>query len=693
MKSAAVFAVLLSAAPLVASSRGSTSAIDASGNVWTTGAITFILTTPTAFQMTASEQSCGTQTISPFGPTTSIDCAHAYLVKHDHDGKVLYATYLAGASQDGGTAITTDAQGNVYVAGYTYSSDFPVSKGAAQPKNNGPVQPIVYILGGFPFGPAFVAPGGDAFVAKFAPDGTLIFSTLLGGSGSDIPLLIGVDASGSVYVAGYTNSSDFPLAGGGITQQRAATFFARLNATGTAIVYSTYSADSILAFDVDPQGLAYLTGSGSPPSAGPYLAVIDTSAGVVVRSTFLSSLVPTVSGAGVAIALDSLRQNLFLGISPAPQPYSQFVQTQPVHPLGASNLLVLPADTSRVLAEVDMAQTQFDAILFDASGNAYAFGHGTGAIPATPVQLLAAPCSPNGGSFVLELNSAGAVLTATYFRQGGDTTVSVPSPGHILLYRLQPVVTLTSTIVAMDISAQPVANFSCPQNLASGIAGPGLAQLEIFVLTGAGLGPAQGIGAVPDASGQYPKTLGGVQVMIGSEAAPLLYVQENEIHAIATVGEPNIPDIHVQYGNQSALPLDAWPVRYNPGIFSIGGQGAVINQDGTVNAPSNPAKLGSTVSVYCTGTGYLEMPVPDGQVAPIPPPLISTATPAPQVTFAGVPGTTLWSGAAPGLVFGVTQINVRLPNALPAGTVLNAVPMVLNTEGVLSPAASISIVQ
>ena len=693
MKSATICGVLLTTVLLFAASSGSTSAIDASGNVWTTGTTTFLLTTATAFQKSAIQQSCGTQRLTPFDPATSILCTHAYLVEHDPDGNVLYATYLAGSSQDGGTAVTTDAEGNVYVAGYTYSADFPVSRGAAQPKNNGPVVPIVYVLGGFPFGAAFVAPGGDAFVAKFAPDGTLVFSTLLGGSGSDIPLLISVDASGSVYVAGYTNSSDFPLAGEGLTQQPASTSFARLNATGTAIVYSTYSAASILAFDVDPQGLAYLTGSASTPSAGPYLAVIDTSAGFVVRSTSLSSLVPNVSGAGVAIALDSARQNLFLGISPAPQPYSQFALTQPAPLLGASNLLELPADASRVLAETDMAQTQFDSILFDASGNAYAFGHGTGAIPATPVRLLAAPCSSDGGSFVLELNSAGAMLTATYFRQGDDTAVSVPSPGHILLYRVQPVAILPSTVVAMDISAPPTAIFGCPQNLASGIAGPGLATLEIFMLRGTGLGPAQGIGAVPDATGQYPKTLGGVQVMIGPEAAPLLYVQANEIHAVATVSEPNIPDIHVQYGDKSALSLDATLVRYNPGIFSIGGQGAVINQDGTVNSPSSPAKLGSIVSVYCTGTGYLEMPVPDGQVAPIPPPFITTATPAPQVTFAGVPGTTLWSGAAPGLVFGVTQINVQLPPALPAGTVLNAVPMVLNTGGVLSPAALISVSQ
>jgi uncharacterized protein (TIGR03437 family) len=693
MRSAIVFTALIPVARLFAAAGGSNSAIDVFGNVWVTGGTDFVATTPAAFQKTAAQLSCGSQTISPFAQPTTINCQHAYLTKQDAAGNVLYSTYLSGSSQDVGTAITTDAQGNVYVAGYAYSADFPVTSAAVQKTNNGPTSPLVYVLDGFPFGPAYVVPGGDAFVAKFAPDGTLLLSTLLGGSGSDVPSLIAVDSLGSVYVAGTTASPDFPLAGGGLSQQRAGNFFARLNAAGSAIVYSSYSAPSILAFDVDAQGRAYLTGSASPPSTGSYLTVVNTSTGSVVRSTFLPDVAPKAGGAGVAIGLNAAQQSLFLGVSPAPQSYNPFLMTQPARQLGASSLLELPIDASRVLAETDMSQTQFDSILFDASGNTYVFGHGTGAIPATPIQLLAAPCSPNGGSFVLELNSSGAVASATYFRQGNDTAVSIASAGQVLIYRMQSTVVLPSTVVAMDISAQPAANFSCPENLASGIAGPGLARLEIFVLKGIGLGPAQGIGAVPDATGRYPNKLGGVQVMIGGEAAPLLYVQANEIRAVATVSEPNIPDIHVQYGNQAAVPLDAAPTRYNPGIFSISGQGAALNQDGSVNSPSNPAKLGSVISVYCTGTGYLEMPVADGQLAPIPPAFITTALPPPQVSFAGIPGATLWSGAAPGLVFGVTQINVQLPQALPAGTLLSAVPVVLNTEGVVSPAVSISVSQ
>jgi uncharacterized protein (TIGR03437 family) len=63
----------------------------------------------------------------------------------------------------------------------------------------------------------------------------------------------------------------------------------------------------------------------------------------------------------------------------------------------------------------------------------------------------------------------------------------------------------------------------------------------------------------------------------------------------------------------------------------------------------------------------------------------------PQVFFAGVSGTTLFSGSAPGLIAGVTQINVQLPGSLPAGTVLNAVPVVLDLAGTKAPAVLISV--
>jgi uncharacterized protein (TIGR03437 family) len=550
----------------------------------------------------------------------------------------------------------------------------------------------------FPYGAKEIAPGGDAFVGKFSPNGALMFSTFLGGSGSDVPSLIAVDAAGSVYISGTTASSDFPAVGPALTPKAAGFFFTRLNAAGAALTYSTYSASSILAFDVDGAGRASLTGDFSPPpssaASGPYFTEVDTSAGAVLNSTFLPAVAQKIAGAGVAIAI-AAGQDLFLAVSPAHLPPNTFVVT-PVRQLGASYFLKLSSDATRVLAETDVAQAQFNSLLLDSSGSAYGFGHGTGSIPAAAVQPLALPCSEDGGSFVLESNPAGAMVAATYFRQGDDTAVSLASPGRISFYN-----TRSSATMQIDLTAQPAANFAWPENLASSLVNQGIAPGEIFLLSGAGLGPAQGVSAIPDAAGQYPATLGGVQVLFGSQPAPLLFVQANEIHAVAPFSFPfasDQPVIQVKVGSQIAASLEVAEYGSDAAVFTVNGQGAIVNQDGTVNTPANPARLGSVVSIYATGTGYLTdashtvlNPLADGQVTPIPPPYFFTSLYSPQVSFAGVAGITLFSGSAPGLIAGVTQINVQLPGSLPAGTLLNAVPVVLDVVGTKAPAVLISL--
>jgi uncharacterized protein (TIGR03437 family) len=196
--------------------------------------------------------------------------------------------------------------------------------------------------------------------------------------------------------------------------------------------------------------------------------------------------------------------------------------------------------------------------------------------------------------------------------------------------------------------------------------------------------------AAPNAAGQYPTSLGGVQVLFNSKPAPLIFVQANEIHTVAPFSLPEVSVVQVQYDGLSVPPLDVPFSTVAPGIFTVNGQGAILDQDGTVNTPANPARLGSIVSVYATGTGSLKTPLADGQLTPIPPPYILTQIASPQVTFAGVAGTTVWSGSAPGLVAGVTQINVQLPAALPSGTAPGAVPVILNAMGALSQAVFIS---
>ncbi len=175
------------------------------------------------------------------------------------DPDLVYSTYLGGSGSDYGAAIAVDTSGNVYVTGYTASTNFPTS-GAYQGTYGG---------GGY-----------DAFVAKLAANGSLSYSTYLGGSGDDYGRGIAVDSSGSAYVFGYTTSTNFPTAGafqstyGGGTNDA---FVTKLAANGGSLIYSTYLGGSGDDYGggiaVDSSGEAYVTGQTSSsnfPTSGAF---------------------------------------------------------------------------------------------------------------------------------------------------------------------------------------------------------------------------------------------------------------------------------------------------------------------------------------------------------------------------------------------------------------------------------------
>src|SRR5205807_2241996 len=181
------------------------------------------------------------------------------------DPVLAYSTYLGGSGWDTGYAIAVDAAGNAYVTGETLSSDFPTAN-ALQPamargSSTAAVFPKLDAAGAahvtgetwssdFPTaqalqptkaGPSATA---DAFIAKLDASGTaLLYSTYLGGSNGNWGNGIAVDAAGNAYVTGLTGSTDFPTVnavqpafGGGSSDA----FVAKLDPTGSALVYSTY---------------------------------------------------------------------------------------------------------------------------------------------------------------------------------------------------------------------------------------------------------------------------------------------------------------------------------------------------------------------------------------------------------------------------------------------------------------------
>src|SRR6202521_1982121 len=200
---------------------------------------------------------------------------------------LIYSTYLGGNLNDTGFGIAVDGVGNAYVTGITYSSNFPTMD-PLQPANDG---------------------GGDAFVSKIAPSGSaLVYSTYIGGSGYDLGYGIAVDSAGNAYVTGVTGSTNFPTMnplqpafGGGNDDA----FVAKLNPSGSALVYSTYlggSGDDFAGgIAVDSAGNAYLEGrttSTNFPTMNPlqatngggadaFVVKLNSAGSALVYSTYL----------------------------------------------------------------------------------------------------------------------------------------------------------------------------------------------------------------------------------------------------------------------------------------------------------------------------------------------------------------------------------------------------------------------
>jgi hypothetical protein len=165
---------------------------------------------------------------------------------------LVYSTYIGRSNGEVGYAIAVDGSGYAYVTGFTDSPDYDVTPGAFQTTNGG---------------------RWDVFVTKLNATGTaLVYSTYIGGSGSDVGRAIAVDGSGNAYVTGTTSSPNYDVTPGAFQTTKEAyfdVFVTKLNATGTALVYSTYiggsNGDVGYGIAVDGSGNAYVTGVTDSP--------------------------------------------------------------------------------------------------------------------------------------------------------------------------------------------------------------------------------------------------------------------------------------------------------------------------------------------------------------------------------------------------------------------------------------------
>ena len=215
------------------SNQGNAIAVDSSGDAYVTGA-----TTSTDFPTTSGAFQ------------TDDDDGGAFVAKLNANGSALVYSTCLGGVEDSGNGIAVDAAGEAYVTGTTSLNDFPTTAGAFQTVRDGSYS--------------------DAFVTKLNAAGSaLIYSTYLGGNNQDEGDGIAVDSSGNAYITGGTGSTDFPITAGALQTVNGDNdaFVTKLNADGTALVYSTYlggnSYDQGNGIAVDSAGNAFITGSAT----------------------------------------------------------------------------------------------------------------------------------------------------------------------------------------------------------------------------------------------------------------------------------------------------------------------------------------------------------------------------------------------------------------------------------------------
>ena len=356
------------------------------------------------------------------------------------DPVLSFATYLgspgselngisAAASEATYPAVAVDAQGNVYVAGYNGGSPAGFTG-----------HPVTLTV------PAQVGSGSYVFVVKMNATGTtLLYDVVFGGTISDVAGGIAVDTGGNAYVTGYTQSGNFPTTAGAPQTSLNGlinAFVTEVNATGTALVYSTYLGGSGSfwgrAIAADHSGNAYVTGTASASGSTPFCTACSisstASAGFLAKvnaggTTGLAYSTYLPAGIGYGLAVDSNGDAYVTGstgTASAPAPAQGYVLK--VNNAGGTSGgygPVLLGNTGATL------QTVGFGIALDAQNDAYVTGMTSD--PGFPQIMSAAQSTYGGGlydGFALKLNSSGGLVYGTYI--GGLGSSFIPERGSAI---------------------------------------------------------------------------------------------------------------------------------------------------------------------------------------------------------------------------------------------------------------------
>lgn len=433
---------------------GTAVAVDPGGNVYVTG-VTFSTDLPT--------------TLGPAfaGGDEFFQWGDAFVAKFDSSGARVYSTYLGGSGAERGEGVAVDSAGNAYITGWTESNDFPAASGGCVP---------------YPFGGPC---SGDAFVARLDANGQLLQAVYLGGDYHDAGLGIAVDAGGHVFVAGETQSFNFPVTPGAVQTAlnsgsdsiHSDGFVAKLAADGLGLAYATYlggtNADHerATAIALDAAGNAYVTGFTSAPNfpttpgafqpltASPnqgfdaFVAKLDPSGSALLYSTYLGG---NAADFGLGIAVNTSGEAYVSGntwstdfpIGNAFQPSFGGLNDAFVTKLDASGSAAVYSTYLGGSGEDGLGTTR---IAVDAAGSAFV----TGATSSLDFPLENAFQTSLGyvDAFVAALTPAGVLVGSSYL--GGRDLDGVNGNGSAIAVDTQGNVWVTGNTTSDDFPVTP----------------------------------------------------------------------------------------------------------------------------------------------------------------------------------------------------------------------------------------------
>ncbi len=226
-----------------------------------------------------------------------------------------------------------------------------------------------------------------------------------------------------------------------------------------------------------------------------------------------------------------------------------------------------------------------------------------------------------------------------------------------------------SNVIGLNVAPPPVVLVGGIVNGASFQFGA-VSTGELLTIFGGNLGPNPARGLELDANGNVVTQLADTRALFDGLPVPVIFASPSQINVVAPtfpVGQSSVTvQVEVDGVVSNATVLGVTATR--PGIFTIagGGQGAVVNQNGTVNGTTDPAPPGSVIQIYVTGGGQTNPALVVGGIAPVGGPLHNLNANV-DVQIGGVNAPVQFAGSAPGLIFGVVQINVEVPQGVAAG--------------------------